>query len=419
MTKNCTPTFLAHLAAGLRFHLGFTRLLALILLTGLTTSLTALAADETLDVQYLRIYSQIDQADSFSANGNEVSAKQTYKDAQAALQAFKKNNPTWNASLVAYRLNYLVQKIDPQPAVILAEVKNTAVTPKPAQKTSPKPVSKNATASPAPTVKLISAGAEPRKELRIRSKVGDKQNLEFTTKMAMDMGTGQTMKMPATKMTLEVTVQNVSAEGDISYDAIIGDVTVLDEPGVLPQVAESMKASLNGMKGLSMKGVMSDHGVTKSFDIKIPAGVAPQMRQAMEQMKESLANISTPFPDEAIGIGAEWEFKLPIKSQGMKIDQVTIYQLISTKENGANVASKITQNAANQKITNPAMPQMKIDLIQLTSEGSGNVTFDLTKPLPVSGTMKSSTASAMGMNIGGKVQEMNMKMDMNMRLESK
>src|SRR5690606_16547663 len=144
-----------------------------------------------------------------------------------------------------------------------------------------------------------SAGAEPRKQLRIHSAVGDKQNLDFTTKIDMDMGTGQTMKMPATKMTMDVTVKNISAEGDISYDAIIGDATVVDEPGVMPQMVETIKASLNGIKGLSMRVVISDHGITKSFNIKIPAGVAPQMRQAMEQMKESMSSISTPFPDEA------------------------------------------------------------------------------------------------------------------------
>ncbi|MEO5803668.1 MAG: DUF6263 family protein [Verrucomicrobiota bacterium] len=395
----------------------------LVFLASLIISLSVRATEETVDQQYLRIYNWINQADTFSSLGNDNSAKQKYKEAQIALQDFKKKNPSWNASVVSFRLDYLDAKINPRSAPVATATESIAATakPKPEQKPAPKPAAKKVAASPATAspVKLISAGAEPRKELRIHPKAGDKQNLDMTIKMAMDMGTGQSMKMPATKMAMEVTVKNISAAGEISYESVIGNVEVLDEPGAMPQVVESMKTALNGMKGLSMTGTMSDRGIPKSLDLKIPAGVAPQLRQAMEQMKESFGNMSSPFPDEAVGVGAKWEVKRPVKSQGMTIDQATTYELKSLKDDQANVASTISQNAANQKISNPAMPQMKMDLVKMAGNGTGNVTFDLAHFFPSLAIINSHSDTSMKINMGDKVQDISMKMDMNMRMEAK
>lgn len=401
-----------------RFNLKL-KILGLVFLASLLISLSARAADETADQQFLRVYSLISQGDSFSDLGNENSAKQKYQEAQTALQGFKKNNPTWNPAVVSFRSEYLAAKINPASALVATPAESIAATPKPEQKSKPKPTAKTAAVAPASAVKLISAGMEPRKELRIHPKSGDKQTLEMTTKTTMDMGTGQAMKMPATKMTMDVTVKNVAANGDISYEAVMGNVEVLDEPGALPQVVESMKTALNGMNGLSMTGVMSDHGIPKSLDIKIPAGAAPQMRQTMEQMKESMASMSSPFPVEAVGVGAKWEVKRPLKTQGMTIDQTATYELKSFKEDHADVTSTVSQNAANQKISNPAVPQMKMDLVKMTGTGTGDVAFDLEHFFPSLGTVESHSEISMKMTIGGKAQEMSMKMDMNMRMEAK
>jgi hypothetical protein len=136
-------------------------------------------------------------------------------------------------------------------------------------------------------------------------------------------------------------------------------------------------------------------------------------------MKESIGSMSSPFPDEAIGVGAKWEVKRPLKTQGMTIDQVASYELKSIKEDHAEVASTVSQSAANQKISNPAAPQMKMDLVKMAGTATGNVTFDLAHFFPSSATIDSHSETSMKMAMGGKAQEMSMKMDMNMRMEAK
>src|SRR5207245_1035101 len=95
-----------------------------------------------------------------------------------------------------------------------------------------------------PQVKLLDAGAEPRKVLRLHPKTGDKQTLNMTMKMAMDIKLGEmqnpAMKLPPMKLTLEVTAKAVSAEGEITYELVMRDASVGDEPEALPQLAEAM-----------------------------------------------------------------------------------------------------------------------------------------------------------------------------------
>src|SRR4029077_6613030 len=139
--------------------------------------------------------------------------------------------------------------------------------------------------------------------------------------MATKMGEGQTpaMKMPAMNFILDTTVKSVSPEVDIPYDMVMGEATVADEPGAMPQVVEAMKSALGNIKGLAGTGTMSNRGVNRGTEFQVPPGADPQTRQAMEQMKEGFSNIAIPLPEEAVGAGAKWEVRLPLKSQGMTI----------------------------------------------------------------------------------------------------
>jgi len=136
-------------------------------------------------------------------------------------------------------------------------------------------------------------------------------------------------------------------------------------------------------------------------------------------MKDSFSSSSTPLPEEAVGPGAKWEYKTRLKSQGMAIDQTVDFELVSADGDHVNLRSTITQSAANQKISNPAMPTMKMDLTKMSGNGGGTSTLDLGKLMPVSGTLAEKTEMVMGMNVGQQKQTMDMKMDINVSIESK
>jgi Flp pilus assembly protein TadD len=66
---------------------------------------------QSLDEQYIRIYSLIQQADALEASGDLAQALARYVEAQTALQKFQQLNPAWNEKVVSFRLNYLTTRI--------------------------------------------------------------------------------------------------------------------------------------------------------------------------------------------------------------------------------------------------------------------------------------------------------------------
>jgi len=272
-------------------------------------------------------------------------------------------------------------------------------------------------------VKLLDAGSEPRKVLRLHPVAGDKQSLSMTMKMAMIMSAAgnamPAMNLPAMVMGMEVEVKDVSSTGEITYTMLFNDVSMATDTNSMPGVADAMKSAFATMRGMSGTGKVSDHGIIKSMEMKLPDGADPQMAQAMDQMKDSFHNSSTALPEEAVGVGAKWEYKTKMKSQGMVIDQSITYELVSIEGDTLTLHTTVTQTAANQKMENPAMPGLKVDLNKMTGTGTGGNTLDLGHLMPASGTLDEETEINMGMNIGQQKQAMNMKMNIKVTLEAK
>jgi len=272
-------------------------------------------------------------------------------------------------------------------------------------------------------VKVLDAGSAPRKVLRLHPKAGEKQSLSITIKMAMDMTMGempaQAMKLPPMKFSADLTVKRIAANGDISYEMVINEASLGEEPDAIPQVVEAMQSSLSGLKGLTATGVISDRGITKEVEMKVPENAAPQMRQTIEQMKDAFARSGVQLPEQAVGPGAKWEYPETITSQGMAIKQTSTYNFVSLQDDRMVAKTAVTQSAANQKIQNPSMPGLQIDLEKMAGDGKGTVTIDLNKVLPVKGTTQIHTEMAMEMDMGGQKNKMAMKMDMTVELGSK
>jgi hypothetical protein len=399
MNSNCLSRFVC-----------FNRWLAL--LAAFALSLSPAAYAESPDEEYLQIFDLIGQADSLSEKGEADRAKAKYVEARKKLSDFRESNPTWNPNLITHRLKYVSGKLGAQMPKVSAPA-----TAAPASSEAKSPA---VTASRS-EVKLISNGAEPRVELRLRPKAGDKQSatMEMTMSMAMDMGEGAempAMKMPSMKITMETEVTGVSSDGDISYATEMSGAAA-DEPGGDPQAGAALAAGLDSVKGLKVAGKMSARGESKSVDYKLPPGASSQAKGSLDQMQNFMGQ--TTFPEAPVGVGAKWETERSLKSQGMNITQKEAYELTSVAGDVVTLKTSVTQRAANQKVSNPMMPNLKLDLKKLQSTGGGTAVIDLRKVLPVSSEMEMQNEVVMSMNMGGQKQDMSTKMGMKLKLESK
>ena len=110
---------------------------------------------------------------------------------------------------------------------------------------------------------------------------------------------------------------------------------------------------------------------------------------------------------------------MPVKSQGMTIDQTTTCELVAIEGDQVTTKCTVTQHAADQKVEVPTLAGLKVDLIKMTGTGTGQSTFDLGKLLPSAGTTDLHSDTDMVLNTGGQKQPISTKLDLNVQLESK
>jgi hypothetical protein len=181
------------------------------------------------------------------------------------------------------------------------------------------------------------------------------------------------MKIPTTTVPMEISILNIETNGDVTYESVIGEAMIAEDPGTSPQIAQVMKAAIGGLKGLTTSGVVSSRGISKKVDVKVPAGADMQTRQIAETIKSSVADPSIPFPEEAIGGGAKWEVSMPMKLQGATIDQTNTFQLVSVDGDHVKATFTKTVSAGNAKAASSSTGTIDADLSKLfASEATVN-----------------------------------------------
>jgi hypothetical protein len=241
--------------------------------------------------------------------------------------------------------------------------------------------------------------------------------MTIKAEMATQMGEAQVpaMKVPPITMTVETTVKEMTADGDIKYDTLITDASAADAPGTMPQLLEATKAQVATLKGKTGSGTVSSRGITRKSEMKAAPGAA-----GMDQMGEYLSELTAAaLPEEAIGVGAKWEVRKTAKSQGLTMTQTTSYQLVSAEGEKLIAKATMTQSAPRQKIDAPGMPGMKVDLNKMTGSGTAEFNFDLSQIMPSAGNMQMHSEMAMSGAMGGQKQSMTMKVDTTITLEAK
>ncbi len=393
---------------------------AIALLVGLVPA----KADEQEDA-YLRIYQNIQQADSLDAAGKTADALSKYQQAYSDLVKFRKAYPSWNTDIVSFRLNYTAQKAaacnEKLNAAAAASGSGGSTTNTAAQPQTQAQATARAapSAEEPPVVTLLEPGAEPRKVLRFHPKAGDKQTIAFTVTTTMERKTegnaqAEAMKAPPLFITLENTVKDVSADGDISYENVITEAAAGEAAAGSQQgIAAAMNAAFSHFKGLTTSGVLSSRGFSKRRDApRTKSGAAAQVpvaaRLLQGQMEVSLTMLTAPLPEEAVGAGGKWEVTMTDRSMGLA---KAVYEIVSMEQE--RVAAKVTVSISGNPADttqNPASGKMKI-------EGTGEVTIELTRILPSEGNL--TQTMDFGAAGGGPAQGVSARVVTNLRIQTK
>lgn len=275
-------------------------------------------------------------------------------------------------------------------------------------------------------VELLSAGNEPKQQLRFTPPANTKQSVQMTMKINMAMSVGgqtqPTLDSPPIKMVMETNVTQVDANGDIHANFSYADADVVASANTPPEVVNAMRSQLKKIVGLSGSMVVDNQGNTKQVNFNLPEELDPNAKRMAEQLVSSFKQISSPVPTEAVGVGAKWKVPNSVTVNGMALNQVATYELVELKNNVATLQLNMEQQGGGQKI-NPAglPPGASVDLKSLTSKGNGKITMALNQILPVNSTMSVQSNMEMAVKEPNSQKETTMGMQsvMNISLESK
>jgi hypothetical protein len=378
------------------------------LIMGWLLLLTAPTHATEADDRYIKIYTTIQQADTLSKAGEIEKAKARYAEADKALRELKQRYPNWNPKLVTMRQNYLadqqakLSRPEPEPEVV------TTVAARPS--------------SDQPQIKLISAGAAPLEAYRLQAQPGSQQKVKMTATMSMTMGgpglPGEPVKIPTIQLDATVTTKSVAANQDVAYEAVFDKMEVAGDAGGEPAMIQALEQQFGGLKGAVVTGLLSDRYHSKKAEVKLPAGADASVRDSVEQMKGALVNPALLLPEEPIGVGAKWEIRTRHKENNINVDLVAQHELVAAADGRLTIKSVTTRSAATQKIANPLMPNLKVDLTKLTGGNTEEFVLDLTRLLPLTYQANDWTEMSMAMNHQGQRQTMTMKMEVRSELKS-
>jgi hypothetical protein len=274
-----------------------------------------------------------------------------------------------------------------------------------------------------PVIKLLEPGGEPKEALRFKIAKGTKQRAEMTMRMDIEISMNGTAvpktAVPAIKMVMDFEATDVNSIGDVSLSMRVAEATMVEDPSTPPEVAAAVKASLSQLTSLTATTVVSDRGFIKQADFSLPGEGDPQLGQLMDGMKQSMQQLTAPLPAEPVGAGARWQVEHDIAQNGINLKQTEIVTLQGIRGSEIDLGIELTQKAGAQTMKLPGVPAgVDAQLVSMTSQGSGATTSDVTKLVPVKSKMGAKMEMKTKISAAGQVQNMEMKMGMDMELKT-
>jgi Family of unknown function (DUF6263) len=268
-------------------------------------------------------------------------------------------------------------------------------------------------ASPQQQFSLLDAGVEPRQPLRFAPQANEMQTTVLTlhTNVAI-VAAGQVLPRvdsPPSMMTFESKITQVDDNGDIHYQMYCTGVEVGDSPNGPPELRQVLETQLNNLVGSGGTFVIDSRGNAKESNFSLSENADAMMQQIFDQVSQSVEQLSTPFPEEAVGLGAQWQIAHTLNVNGIELTQKTTYELVSLQDNVATLNVSVEQQAPSQTIAPPGLPPgATVTLNSMQSQGEGQVTIRLDRLMPQSGTMSMQSAADMNIFQEGIPQDMPM-----------
>jgi hypothetical protein len=235
---------------------------------------------------------------------------------------------------------------------------------------------------------LLDAGSGPRTELRYRLEQG------ATERMAMDITISVTLSMagqqipaqslPTVRMIMDGQTTDVYADGTSRLEFTASSAEILNPEAADPLTSGAINSALEGVQGVAGWTRIDARGRPLEGGMDF-ANVDPNLSQVTDNFSQQIQQLSPPFPEEPVGVGARWQFVTSVTSGPFAVEQTAEYTLVSHDDDGCELMVTLTQSAPAQAIEIPGLPPgTQANLQSMESNGSGTMRINLRRLAPTS-----------------------------------
>lgn len=231
-----------------------------------------------------------------------------------------------------------------------------------------------------PTVKLLSAGEEPRRQLRYAPPAGGWEQTivnsrkSTTTQEVMGFNAPPTPN-PELRFTLNVSardVENAENAENLAMTLHIPDVEIVAPPRAAPMAMEPVRQLRAAVMGSKAEFTVSRQGILRDVRVKETAGTD----EVASFIRNILQDSIVPLPDDEVGVGASWQVSRIAWFNSVEASETTTYTITKVDDNVIELRATIERTGDAQTITIPGGPPgQELDLRTYTMEGASEMTF--------------------------------------------
>lgn len=247
--------------------------------------------------------------------------------------------------------------------------------------------SASASAKPAPEpdkpeeagVTIIDKGKEPRALLRYAPGKGQKEKLKLTNRTTQMDVDGEEKGGPAGVIHLELSFTEKKDDA-LAYTLKVTEVDATGDKDMPIKLKIAVKQLLGHLEGLEGNLVTSDRGLTRDAKLTIPDDFPKDAVAAANNLQDTLSVLTVVLPTARVGEGAKWKHEGKVNSGGMKVDQVTEFELVERKGDQVKIKTTVTQTAKDQEYE--LAPGVKMKFLSHDAKGSADVSLNLAHLAP-------------------------------------
>ncbi len=232
---------------------------------------------------------------------------------------------------------------------------------------------------------------------RVRAAMVNKIGLKIT----VDGTAVPEQPAPATRLVIEERVDRVDPDGTMHYSVSFPEASAVPGWGADPAIVRQVQAALDQLKGIRGTGSVDAQGDAKELTLDTSTVNDPTLRSLAQSTSSQVGNLSTPFPKAPVGVGARWTVKRRATISGLVMETTTRYTLRS--RTGDRYEADVTQDAVSPP--GPANlenlpPGGQATVEHFSMQSRGQLSGDLTRPLPVRSTLNGTGDGNLTVTVG-------------------